>query len=148
MPRLMMSEILSIRADAFVLATDEREELLYKSLRLLASLWSEGPLCEMRAGRLAELKEALLPRLSPSDLMDCARFFSEGEAYGSMEDALFQAVEGTDAEPDARRTLIAQGVELLREASSATPEALAFAGCTREELLASALELEALNETD
>jgi hypothetical protein len=35
-----------------------------------------------------------------------------------------------------------------RKASSATPEALAFAGCAREELLASALELEALNETD
>ncbi|NLV58547.1 MAG: hypothetical protein GXY67_07225 [Clostridiales bacterium] len=146
MPRLMMSEILFVRANTFSLAMEEREELLYKSLRLMASLWSEGPLCELRASRLVELKETLLARLSTEDLMDCARFFCEGEAYGHMEDALFQAVEGMDAGSDRRSALITQGAEMLRKASAATPEALAFSGCTRQELLASALELEAAGQ--
>lgn len=151
MPRLMMSEILYIRANAFSLPTDQQEELLYRSLCLLASLWSEGPLCEARAQRLLELKEAVGNRLSGEELMDCARFFFEAEAYGPMEDALFQAVgDGVTGLPapqdEARRERIAQGADMLRKAAEAAPEALAFAGCGREELLLSALELEALGE--
>ncbi len=150
MPRLMMSEILYIRAEGFPLPLEEQEDLRYKSLCLLASLYSEGPLCEARAQRLLELKAGLQGRLSPEVLMDCARFFFQAEAYGPMEDALFQAVEGTGAEgeesqeADALGERIAQGADLLRKAAASAPEALAFAGCTREELLLSARELEAL----
>ena len=144
MPRLMMSEILYIRAEGFPLPMEEQEDLRYKSLCLLASLYSEGPLCEARAQRLLELKAGLLGRLSPEVLMDCARFFCEAEAYDSMEDALFQAVERS-GEAFLRREFIAQGADMLRKSATAAPQALAFAGCSREELLVSAVELEALD---
>ncbi len=152
-PRLMMSELLYIRATALPLPTDIQEALLRKCLHLLASLWTEGELCEIRCQRLLELQEPLLPLLTSGELMDCARFFGEAEAFGHMEDAIFRAVErageeGTrdetpGAPPNAgAQELVAQGVAMLTTAAGAAPQALAFAGCTREELLLSAQELE------
>ncbi len=143
MPRLMMSEILYMRAKASSLPMDQQEELFYKSFHLLASLWSEGPLCELRTGRLLELKALLMDRISPEELLCCARFFQEAEAYDHMEDALFQAAE--QLPPGAERdAALAEGTGMLAQAASAAPQALAFAHCTREELLDSVRDLQAL----
>jgi len=92
-PRLLMSEVLFTRAESFTLPTDEREELLHKSFHLLATLWQEGPLCELRANRLLGLKEEIGYRLDSEELMNAARFFMEAERFADMEDAIFQAAE-------------------------------------------------------
>ena len=146
MPRLMMSEILYAKATTFTLPLDERDALLYKSLCLLASLWEEGPLCELRADRLLEMKEAAFPFLTGGELLDCARFLMEGERYADMEDALFQAVEQARAEGEGVPWMADTGVDMLTRAASAPPEALAFARTTREELLASAREMRDIAE--
>ena len=139
-PRLMMSEILYTRAEAFSLPTDEKEELLYKSLHLLASLWEEGPLCELRADRLLRLKEEVGFRLDAEELMNCARFFWEAERFADMEDALFQAAELVPNDEE-RGSLCERGADMLWQAASAKPQAIALARTTREELLAAAGEL-------
>ena len=113
---------------------------MHKSLHLLATLWEEGPLCEIRSDRLAAMKNTLLPRLSPVELMNIARFMEEAERYGDMEDALFQGLERMPPGPE-RETLAREGVHMLLQAADASGEALAFARCTREELSISAEEL-------
>ena len=60
-PRLMMSELLYIRAESTVLTADQQQKLLLKSLHLLSSLFGEGALCELRAQRLLTLKKELWP---------------------------------------------------------------------------------------
>ncbi|MCL1854153.1 MAG: DUF6483 family protein [Clostridia bacterium] len=142
-PRLMVSEILYIKADSFILLQEEKEALLHKSLHLLATLWEEGPLCEIRADRLAAMKNTLLPRLSPAELMNIARFMEEAERYGDMEDAIFQGLEGLPPGLE-RENLAREGANMLLQASGASGEALAYAHCTREELQASAEELTSL----
>ncbi len=138
MPRLMLSEVLYAKAHTFTLLPEEKEALLHKSLHLLASLWQEGPLCELRAQRLLDMKAAVA-LLSPEELMDCARFFSEAERFDAMEDALFQAVEA--AGPEKRPDLCQEGTALLAAAALASEQALAFAHTSRQELLEAAKEL-------
>ena len=138
MPRLMMSEILFAKAETVAVQAEEREALLYKSLCLLASLWQEGPLCEIRSSRLMAMKEEVLPQLTPSELMDCARFLAEAERFADMEDAIFQAAEALGEVQDELRR---EGTLLLEKAAAAKPDALALAQTTREELLEAAKEL-------
>ena len=98
-------------------------------------------LCEIRAPRLKELKEAVLPLMSAQDLLQCARFFSEGDRYDEMEDALFQGVEAAMDEA-SRSLVISEGSDLLRQASlNATDTSLAFCRMTREELNQAAEEI-------
>lgn len=143
MPRLMMSEILYTKAETFTLPLEEREALLHKSLHLLASLWEEGPLCELRSARLLEMKEQIRPMLTSGELMDCARFFMEAEEYSLMEDALFQAAEALP-EGTSPQALTEEAIGMLTESAEASGEALIFAHTTREELLSSAAEMRAL----
>ena len=140
-PRLYASELLYLRAMERSVQWDYRDRLMLKSLRLLASLTEESVLCEIRAPRLKELKEAVLPLMSAQDLLQCARFFSEGDRYDEMEDALFQGVEAAMDE-SSRSMLISEGCYLLRQASlNATDTALAFCCMTREELNQAAEEI-------
>lgn len=139
-PRLYASELLYLRAAAPSARWAEKDALLLKSLRLLNSLYAEGALCEARLSRMQALKQALLPSLSAADLMACARFFSEAESYGDMEDALFQAMALVSG--DEGRTYAAEGAALLRQAALAGAGALAFCRMTRHELRESARELE------
>lgn len=141
--RLYASELIYLRAMERSMQWEARDELLLKSLRLLATLSEEGVLCEVRAPRLRELKQQLLPLLTAEDLAACAMFFSSGGAFDEMEDALFQAVERLPS-PEERLALVGKGAELLRQAANATEETLAHCGMTREELLEAAEELSGL----
>ncbi len=144
-PRLYASEILYLRAMERSMQWDDRDQLLVKSLRLLASLTDESLLCELRAGRLQELKTVALPMLTAQDIMQCAVFFKEGDRYDYMEDALFQAVERCN-ETDQLQLRIAGSAMLRQAAEAASDEALIFCGMSREELVEAADELAALDQ--
>lgn len=141
-PRLLASEILYIRATAFSLQWEEERALKLKCLQLLASLWEEGPLCELRASRLQALKLEVLDLLSPEDLMVCASFLRQGGAYADMEDALFEAAQR--CAPRERDACIRAGVEMLRLAARSPARDLALGRTSAHELRLSARELEAL----
>ena len=115
--------------------------MLLKALRLLASLSGEPRLCDLRAQRLAQLKQATFTQLTAADLAACARFFAQAENYDAMEDALFQALDAADA--DGRAPLLAEGIAMLHRAAGASQRALALCGMTAQELRAAAHELEA-----
>lgn len=140
-PRLWMSELLYVKAVACQsLAYGQADALLLKALRLLASLHGEPRLCDLRAERLKQLKEAAFAQLTADDLMACARFFAQAESYDAMEDALFQALDATDAAK--RAPLREEGIHMLRRAAGASERALALCGMTAQELRAAAHELE------
>ena len=142
LPRLWMSELLADKARVCELPPGEAEELNLKALRLLASLHAESQLCDLRAQRLSELKQAAFAWLTAADLMNCARFFSQAERYDEMEDALFQALalEAGDVRERDRQ----EAIVLLRQAARADTRTLILCRMTGEELRASARELETL----
>ena len=140
LPRLVMSELLYMKAQTCELPIGDAEDLAYKTLRLLASLHGEPQLCDLRADRLQTLKQALFDQLTASELMNCARFFAQAERYDYMEDALFQALaRETGAQWLTDRE---EGVAMLRRACAATQQTLALCNMTGSELRASAHELE------
>ena len=135
-PRLMLSELLYAKARSAALPTEDEQALLLKALQLLASLNDDSPLCSLRAVRLRELKQAVLPLTTAQDLLACARFFAQAEQYDEMEDALFQALA---LEPTLDR---GEAIAMLRRAAKASAVALARCNMTSDELRASARELE------
>lgn len=143
LPRLMMSELMYIKATACELPVDDDVALKLRSLRLLASLHAESQLCDLRAQRLAELKTTLLALLNADDLMDCARFFAQAERYDEMEDALFQALALETGGPRERDRV--EAAAMLRQAARATERTLALCRMTAQELRESAHELETEN---
>ncbi len=140
LPRLVLAELLLGKAQALTLPDDEQTALRLRALGLLASLYPESQLCELRAERLIHLKAELLPWLSAAELMDCARFFAMAERYDEMEDALFQALAREQgAQRDADR---AEAAAMLRRAAHAPAMVLARSRMDAAELRASARELE------
>ena len=139
--RFTLSELLFAKAESVRrLPYGQRDEFSLKALRLLSSLWEEPRLCDLRARRLMDLKQAVFPSLTADDLLACARFFAQAEAYDKMEDALFQALalrDGAEWLSDA-----AEGAAMLRRAANATEQALIACGMTSAELRQSAHELE------
>lgn len=143
-PRLYASEILYLRAMERSIRWEAQDEMMLKSLRLLASLTDESLLCELRSPRLKELKSQVQQLLTAEDLYQCAVFFGAGDCYDEMEDSLFQAVECTN-DYSQRSALIENGCLLLTEAAtSATESALAYCRMTRDELNHAAWELAAI----
>lgn len=143
-PRLYASEILYLRAMERTIQWDTQDQMMLKSLRLLASLTEESLLCEMRSPRLKELKSQVSHLLTAQDLFQCAVFFCAGDCYDEMEDALFQAVEQAN-EQGLRSDLIEKGCGLLtRAAAEATEASLAYCRMTRDELNQAAEELAAI----
>jgi len=140
LPRMVAGELLAGKAETCDLPYGEAEALQYRALRLLSSLYAEATVCQLRARKLIDLKQAVLPRLTAADLMDCARFFSQAEQYDEMEDALFEALPLENGE--ARERDRAEGAAMLRRAARATEKALAFCNMTAGELRLSAHELE------
>ncbi|MBE5802069.1 MAG: hypothetical protein E7319_07250 [Clostridiales bacterium] len=138
--RLYASELLYLRAVEGRAVWEERQDFLLKSLRLLASLEEESILCEIRAPRMKELKAECLPMLTGEDFLACARFYEEAELYDEMEDALFQAVEGT-AEASERALRVRLGCGMLEKASRAGEKALTLCGMTAQELMDAAQDL-------
>lgn len=143
-PRLLASELLYMRATVFQMSLEEERELKRKSLRLLSSLYEEGPLCELRAARVEQLKEELLDVLTADELMACAEFLSQAGEYADMEDAIFQAVEAAGTVERMRHA--ARGVTLLRSGAKASARDLALARTSSHELRESAQELTVLAE--
>lgn len=139
-PLLYASEILYLRGREPNIQWDERDRILLKSLRLLASLTEESILCELRASRLKECKAAVLPLLTTDDLLQCARFFSEAGCFDEMEDALFQGLERI-ADPAQAMATAEEGRRLLLAAAQAPRETLAYCRMTEQELLEAAGEL-------
>lgn len=113
--RLFASELLYTRA---TLSQPNGEELKLKSLRLLASMYTEGLLCELHALRLKVLKQELLNELTADDLMACAEFFFQGGEYADMKDAIFRAIEVSGTIERRRHT--ERGVTLLTSAAVAS----------------------------
>ncbi|NLI23028.1 MAG: hypothetical protein GX418_15945 [Clostridiales bacterium] len=139
-PRLMMSELLFAKAETCELPVGDGDLLRRKALNLLASLYDQPQLCDLRTQRLIDLKAGLLPALTAPELMDCARFFAQAERYDEMEDALYQALEReTGAERERDR---ARAAALLRAAARASEHTLALCRMTSRELRESARELE------
>ncbi len=144
-PRLYASELLYLRAVEPSAQWDVRDRMLLKSLRLLVSLKGESLLCEVRAPRLAEVKETVLPLMTGYDLFVCALFFEQAQRFDQMEDALFQAA-ATGQTEDGAEDWPRLGAQMLRKAAAAKEEALALCGMTAEELLEAAVELETMAE--
>ena len=138
--RYVMSELLSAKGHTCgTLPAERREALLLKSLRLLSTL--NGDQYALRAPQLQYIKQELFSLLTAADLMQCARFFAQAEAFDAMEDALFQALAFMDGE--AWLAAADEGMLMLRRAAKADVFPLAFSNMTREELRASAHELNA-----
>ena len=143
-PRLMLSELLAAKAEAIDLPMEETAALQLKALRLLASLYDEGNLCELRAQRLMDLKSAVLTLLSAEDLMACARFFAQAERYDEMEDALYEALDQCAGKALAHNRQ--EAIALLHNAAKSSSQTLALCHMTDNELRQSAHELEAQND--
>lgn len=141
-PRLMACELLDIKRRTVKLGMEEERALTLKCTLLYASLKRDSAVCEERSTRLAELKALCLDELTAPQLMDCARFFREGESYAEMEDAIYQAIERAAAAEQGE--LISRGLGLLDDAAEATEEALALCGMSRAEILESQQTLQTL----
>lgn len=139
-PRLLMSELMYIKAETACDTQEEQESLLIASTVLLASLWEESLLCELRADRLAELTERIFAYLTPAEFLLCANFFEQAESYADMEDMLFEAAER--AEPEEARAYAQTALEKMQKALSAPPEALILSGMTPSELRDSIVEIQ------
>ncbi len=97
-PRLMMAEILYIQAMQTSLPEESREQLLYRSARLLLSLREESLLCELRCERLKACLADAWTLFTPRDRMDAAAFFMQAEQFGLGEDQLYQALDEASLE--------------------------------------------------
>lgn len=136
--RFVMSELLHTKGRACAsLPAAHREALLLQSLRLLSTL--NGDQFAQRAAQLQTLKRELYVRLTAPDLMRCARFFAQAEAFDAMEDALFQALAFLAGEDWL--TAADEGMLLLRRAAKTDEFTLALCNMTRQELWESAHEL-------
>ncbi len=141
-PRLLACELLDIKRRTVRLGMEEEQALALKCTLLYASLRRESAVCEERSARLAQLKAMCLDGLTAVQLMDCARFFREGESYAEMEDAIYQSIERASASELGE--LIARGLGLLDDALEATEEALALCGMSRAEVRESQQTLQML----
>jgi len=111
-PRWVMSEIFYIQAMKTSLAPEERELLLYRSVRLLLSLKSDSLLCELRSEKLRECLREAKHLLTSRDQMDSAAFFIQAEQFDHGEDALFTALNG--AAPEEYAQFLAEGEGLMQ----------------------------------
>ena len=124
-PRLMMAEILYIQAMQTSLPDEAREQLLYRSARLLLSLREESLLCELRQDRLKYCLMEAQALFTPRDRMDAAAFFMMAEQFGLGEDQLYQALD--EASLEEYPQLLKEGLSLL-EGCLAVPQSRLEAG--------------------
>ena len=121
---------------------DQADESAMKSLRLLASLYEEDELAELRSQRLKELSTRLREYMSAADYLDCARFFLNGGFYSDTEDMVFLAVENaSDGEKEYYRT---HGLSLLYNMRVLPDDTLLPGGMSRAEINESIVDLQAV----
>ena len=121
---------------------DQADESAMKSLRLLASLYEEDELAELRSQRLKELSTRLREYMSAADYLDCARFSLNGGFYSDTEDMVFLAVENaSDGEKEYYRT---HGLSLLYNMRVLPDDTLLPGGMSRAEINESIVDLQAV----
>jgi len=143
-PRLMMAEILYIQAMQTSLAEEEREQLLYRSARLLLSLRGENLLCELRQERLSECLKKTQEHLTARDKMDAALFFAQADQFGKSEDQLYEALDA--AAPQEYASYLDEGEALLSECLLVPQKRLADGGLPYDEVLESKQTLQKRRE--
>ncbi len=134
-PRLMMAEILYIQAMQTSLPDETREQLLYRSARLLLSLREESLLCELRYERLKDCLSAARPLFTPRDRMDAAAFFMQAEQFGLGEDQLYALLE--EASREEYPQLLQEGQQLMESCLQVPKSRLESGGLPYPEVLES-----------
>jgi hypothetical protein len=134
-PRLMLAEILYIRAMQTSLPDEDREQILYRCVRLLLSLKDESLLCELRHERLSECMAETRALLTPSDRMEAAVFFVQAEHFGLGEDQVYEALQ--EALPEQVPSLLAEGEKLMGNCLQVPPKRLAAGGLPYPEVVES-----------
>ena len=140
-PRLMLSEILYIKAMQTSLPKEEQQMLLYRSAKLLMTLREESLLCEMRKDQLDFCLKEARELFTPQDLLEAAEFFFEGEAFGRGEDMLFDALALAGGTAGYTSLLI-QAKALLSRCLSVPAQRLTAGGLPRPEVLEGLTALE------
>jgi hypothetical protein len=138
-PRLMMAEILYIRAMQTSLPDEDREQILYRCVRLLLSLKDESLLCELRFMRLSNCMEETQALLTPSDRMEAAAFFLQAEQFGLGEDQVYEALE--EASPEEAPSLLQKGEKLMECCLQVPKKRLAAGGLPYQEVVESVAAL-------
>lgn len=134
-PRLMMAEILYIQAMQTSLPDDTREQLLYRSARLLLSLREESLLCELRQDRLMYCLQEASGLFTPRDRLDAAAFFMQAEQYGLGEDQLYEALD--EASLEEYPQLLQEGQRLMENCLAVPKSRLEIGGLPYPEVLES-----------
>jgi len=141
-PRFVLSELLYLRAYAFQLHDEDRDEFLYKSFRLLLSVAHENLLCELRRDRMMDFYESINEKMSSQDLICVFQFLLLADDYDTAEDILFDAIESApscDLKP-----IVQAGIEGFQRVSTFTNRELVLGGLSVEEVTDILTELNAL----
>jgi hypothetical protein len=144
-PRLMMSEILYIQAMQTSLKDEDREQILYRSARLLLSLRDESLLCELRHERLTFCLDEARELITPRDRMDAAAFFVNGDQFEKGEDQLFQALD--EAAKDEYPGMLLEGEKLMTGCLTVPENRLKAGGLPLSEVRESIRAIEKRRET-
>lgn len=147
--RLWLAEIWYTQAMYTDQASDERQELLLRSFKLLL-LIGEGtggdvqPVYAMRKDRVQELLKELNPVLTSAEVMAGAAFLFQGDAYAWGEDAAFDAIITA---PKAQQGELIQAAQGLLASLLHTPEKkLIGGGLPKVEVEEGLAQLEAMEE--
>ncbi len=144
-PRFLLSELMYVRANAFQLDDEIRDDCLYKAFRLLLSVGKENLLCELREERLLSLYADVYEKLTAQDLADMVSFLILAQNYAKGEDILFDALASTLLED--RQMVLEKGIALYQQLNqTATDAELIQGGLPRQELLESLEELKEMSK--
>lgn len=143
-PRFILSEMLYVRSRAFKLAEEEREECLYKALRLLLSAGTENLLCELRKDRLLELYNDSYAHLLSEDLVSVFRFLLLADDFAKAEDVLFDAIDTSGKE--SLHHVIHAGIEGFDKLQSYSDRELIAGGLSRDEVIETLAILKRIND--
>jgi hypothetical protein len=144
-PRLMMAELLHIQAMQTSLPEEAREQLLYRSARLLLSLREESLLCELRWERLKACLQDAGPLFTPRDRMDAAAFFLQAEQFGLGEDLLYESLD--EASLEEYPQLLNEGQALMDSCLNLPKSRLELGGLPYPEVLESISTLKKRRDT-
>lgn len=128
--RLVLSEVLYVRARSLFQKDDEAVQDELRALRLLNTMNDDITLCTERAARMKELLSHTEEALTADDYIAAARFFMNGDRFADAEDAVFLAAEcAVD-----KHTAVLQGVSLFENMLVLPDDILLAGGMPREDV--------------